>query len=64
MARLLGNRVGAKLNVEAQEMKAENMIPVASVGQCVISLGKGLVVAFLLCSTRIGSPSVSLWYVL
>ena len=36
----LGNRVGAKLTVEAQEVKAENTI---SVGHCVIPFGKGLV---------------------
>ena len=35
-----GNRVGAKLTVEAQVVKAENTI---SVGHCVIPLGKGLV---------------------
>ena len=35
-----GYRVGAKLTVEAQVVKAENTI---SVGHCVIPLGKGLV---------------------
>ena len=35
-----GNRVGAKLTVGAQVVKAENMI---YVGHCVIPLGKGLV---------------------
>ena len=35
-----GNRVGAKLIVEAQVVKAESTI---SVGHCVIPVGKGLV---------------------
>ena len=35
-----GNRVGAKLTVEAQVVKAETTI---SVGHCIIPFGKGLV---------------------
>ena len=35
-----GNRIGVKLTMEAQEVKAENTI---SVGHCVIILGKEIV---------------------